>query len=82
MAKMNMTRKSSRQILNKAGRDMAKANNSVRIPLAPFTKRNTRPTLATRTTRNNVGDTKYFSMNSLSARPAGQQMSGRERKLS
>lgn len=64
-----MTRKSSRQILNKAGNDIAKANSSVRIPFAPLTKRNTRPTFATRTTRNNVGDTKYFSMNSLSARP-------------
>lgn len=70
MAKMNITRKRSRQILNKAGRDMAKAKSSVRIPLAPFTKRNTRPTLATRTTRSNVGDTKYFSMISLSTRPA------------
>lgn len=70
MAKMNITRKRSRQILNKAGRDMAKAKSSVRIPLAPLTKRNTRPTLATRTTRSNVGDTKYFSMISLSTRPA------------
>lgn len=59
---------------------MAKANNSVRIPLAPFTKRNTRPTLATRTTRNNVGDTKYFSMNSLSARPAHQYVEKKTEK--
>lgn len=69
MAKINITKNSSKHILNKAGNDMAKANNSVRIPLAPFTKRNTRPTFATRTTRNNVGDTKYFSIRSLNNRP-------------
>lgn len=73
MAKMNMTRKSSRQMLNKAGNDMANANSSVRIPFAPLTKRNTRPTFATRTTRSNVGDTKYFSMISLRTRPAKQR---------
>lgn len=69
MAKINMTKKSSRQILNKAGNDMANANNNVRIPFAPLTRRNTRPTLATRTTRNNVGDTKYFSIKSLNTKP-------------
>lgn len=69
MAKMNMTRNSSRQMLNKAGNDMAKANSRVLIPFAPLTKRRTRPTLATLTTRSNVGDTKYFSMMSLSTRP-------------
>lgn len=74
MAKINITRNSSRHILNKAGSDIAKANSSVRIPLAPLTKRKTRPTLATRTTRNNVGDTKYFSMNSLSARPVNESV--------
>lgn len=56
-------------MLNKAGNDMANANSNVRIPLAPLTKRRTRPTLATLTTRSSVGDTKYFSMMSLSTRP-------------
>lgn len=69
MAKMNITKKSSRQMLNRAGNDMANANSRVRIPLAPFTRRSTRPTLATRTTRRSVGDTKYFSMISLNTRP-------------
>lgn len=64
-----MTRKSNKQILKRAGKDMARANKSVRIPLAPFTKRSTRPTLATRTTRSSVGDTKYFSIRSLNTRP-------------
>lgn len=72
MANMNITRNKRRQILNSAGSDMAKANNRVRIPLAPFTKRNTLPTLATRTTLRSVGDTKYFSIRSLSSRPAFQ----------
>ena len=67
---MNITRNSNRQILNKAGRDMAKAKSNVRIPFAPLTNRRTRPTLATRTTRSNVGDTKYFSIISLRTRPA------------
>lgn len=70
---MNITKKSSRHILNKAGMDMAKANNSVLIPLAPFTNRRTRPTFATRTTRSNVGETKYFSMISLKTRPEKQR---------
>lgn len=56
-------------MLNSAGNDMAKANNNVRIPLAPLTRRRTRPTLATLTTRSRVGDTKYFSMMSLNTRP-------------
>jgi len=69
MAKINMTRKRRRQMLNKAGSDMANANKSVRIPFAPLTNLKTRPTFATRTTLNNVGDTKYFSIKSLSTRP-------------
>lgn len=65
MAKMNITRNNSRQMLNSAGSDMANANNSVRIPFAPFTSRRTRPTFATLTTLSRVGDTKYFSIISL-----------------
>lgn len=51
---------------------MAKANNRVLMPFAPFTKRNTRPTLATRTTRNSVGDTKYLEIKSLSTKPVNK----------
>ena len=69
MAKMNMIKNKRRQMLNRAGIDMAKANNRVRIPRAPFTKRRTRPILATRTTRSKVGDTKYFSIKSLKTIP-------------
>lgn len=66
---MNMTKNSSKQMLKSAGSDMASAKSNVRMPLAPFTKRRTLPTLATRTTLSNVGDTKYFSIMSLSTSP-------------
>lgn len=69
MAKMNITKKSSKQMLNNAGSDIAKANNNVLIPFAPFTKRSTLPTFATLTTRRSVGDTKYFSIISLNTSP-------------
>lgn len=69
MAKMNITRKSSKQMLKRAGNDMASANSSVLIPFAPFTKRSTLPTLATLTTLKRVGDTKYFSIISLRTKP-------------
>lgn len=69
MAKMNITKNSSKQMLKSAGNDMANAKSRVLIPLAPFTKRNTRPTFATRTTLNKVGETKYFSIRSLKTSP-------------
>lgn len=70
IANINMTKNSSKQMLNSAGRDIAKAKSNVRIPLAPLTKRRTRPTLATRTTLNKVGETKYLAMISLNTKPA------------
>jgi len=73
MAKINITRKRSKHMLKSAGSDMANANSRVRIPLAPFTSRSTRPTFATRTTRNRVGDTKYFSIMSDSTRPVDEK---------
>ena len=69
MAKINITRKSRRQMLKRAGIDIANANNNVLMPLAPFTSRRTLPILATRTTRSNVGETKYVSIKSLKTMP-------------
>lgn len=81
IANMNMTRNSNKHMLNNAGSDMAKANNKVLIPFAPFTKRNIWPTLATLTTRRSVGDTKYLDIKSLNTKPIKIQQSVMIRKL-
>lgn len=53
---------------------MANAKSNVLIPFAPFTSRSTRPTFATLTTLSRVGDTKYFSIISLSTKPVNDKI--------
>ena len=58
---MNSTRNNNKPMLNKAGSETASEKSKVRIPLADFTKRSTRPTRKTRTTRSKVGETRNSS---------------------
>ncbi len=78
MEKINMIKNRSKPMLKRAGSDIISANSNVRIPLAPRMSRRTRPILASRMTRNSVGDTKYFSMRSASKRPVRRERINKE----